>query len=181
MGNYFRKERQIVMFGLDGAGKTQLLYKFTTGETIRTNPTSTFEVETKQFDNQKLRVVNVGGHGHKVKYIWKHCICNVDAIIFVIDMSDVARMKCDDNKCDRCIYEAILLLMRSELMTNIPILIFANKQDLPNTYSSEKLEMLFDCSKLFEEHKWKIQPCSAINGNGIDEGFRWLIENMNQK
>jgi GTPase SAR1 family protein len=52
MGNFiatlfnFKKEARIIMIGLDGAGKTTILYKLQLGESVTTVPTIGFNVET---------------------------------------------------------------------------------------------------------------------------------------
>ena len=55
----------------------------------------------------------------------------------------------------------------------IPILIFANKMDLPNSMTH------LDVSNEIELHNitdrpWSIYACSAKNGKGIDDGMNWL-------
>lgn len=55
------KEMRILMVGLDGAGKTTVLYKLKLGEVITTIPTIGFNVETVQYKNISFTVWDVGG------------------------------------------------------------------------------------------------------------------------
>jgi ADP-ribosylation factor 1/2 len=43
------KEMRILMLGLDGAGKTTVLYKLKLGEVVQSVPTIGFNVETVQY------------------------------------------------------------------------------------------------------------------------------------
>lgn len=168
------------MFGLSGAGKTQLLYRFILNACIHTIPTIGFNSEEKEIGNQKLIIHDCGGCRRNMEKSWIYWIQDADAIIFVIDSADKERLRCLCNDCNDCIYEKMKYLIESKESKNLPILIFANKQDLILPYSAKELETIFDCEKLFNGHKWKIRQCSAINENcnDIDEGFKWLVDVM---
>ena len=49
------------MVGLDGAGKTTILYKLKLGEVTNTIPTVGFNVETVKYKNVSFNVWDVGG------------------------------------------------------------------------------------------------------------------------
>jgi ADP-ribosylation factor-like protein 1 len=70
MGNLFSslfsrlwgsKEVRILILGLDGAGKTTILYRLQLGEVVTTIPTIGFNVETVQYKNIKFQVWDLGG------------------------------------------------------------------------------------------------------------------------
>ena len=63
---------------------------------------------------------------------------------------------------------------------NIPVLILANKQDLPMALDVYKLEHLLGLKELGKEC-WHIQPTCAITGDGLEEGFSRLVEMMSGK
>jgi GTPase SAR1 family protein len=50
------KEMRILMLGLDGAGKSTILFKLKLGETINTIPTVGFNVETVKLKNTNFTV-----------------------------------------------------------------------------------------------------------------------------
>lgn len=59
-------------------------------------------------------------------------------------------------------------------MRNVPVVIIANKQDLPNSLS---------CSQLIDKlnlravkNKWFIQAACAINGDGVYESMQKMSE-----
>lgn len=51
-----QKERRILILGLDGAGKTTILYRLQVGEVVTTIPTIGFNVETLTYKNLKFQV-----------------------------------------------------------------------------------------------------------------------------
>ena len=57
------------------------------------------------------------------------------------------------------------------------ILIFANKQDLPGAKDINKLVQDYEFFKI-KNHIWHIQPCSALNGEGLVTGIKWLSEQL---
>merc|ERR1712002_765759 len=66
MGSYFRgllgsREMMILILGLDGAGKTTILYRLQAGEVVTTIPTIGFNVETVVYKNLKFQVWDLGG------------------------------------------------------------------------------------------------------------------------
>ncbi|CAG8576543.1 5891_t:CDS:2 [Dentiscutata erythropus] len=69
MGGYFssllarlwgEKEVRILILGLDGAGKTTILYRLQIGEVVTTIPTIGFNVETVTYKNIKFQVWDLG-------------------------------------------------------------------------------------------------------------------------
>lgn len=80
MGNIFqkllsrlfdKKEAWILMLGLDGAGKTTILFKLKIGEVVSSIPTIGFNVETVEYKNIKFTVWDVGGQD-SIRAMWKH-------------------------------------------------------------------------------------------------------------
>lgn len=75
------------MLGLDGAGKTTILFKLKLGEVVSSIPTIGFNVETVEYKNIKFTVWDVGGQD-SIRAMWKHYYQNADALIYVVDSSD---------------------------------------------------------------------------------------------
>lgn len=64
--SYFRgllgsREMRILILGLDGAGKTTILYRLQVGEVVVTIPTIGFNVEQVTYKNLKFQVWDLGG------------------------------------------------------------------------------------------------------------------------
>ena len=65
-----KKKTRILLLGLDGAGKTTILYKLKLGEYLTTIPTVGFNVETVEYKNLTMTIWDVGGHT-SIRKIWK--------------------------------------------------------------------------------------------------------------
>ena len=56
------------------------------------------------------------------------------------------------------------------------ILVYANKQDLPESMKPEELqERLGLTLSGFRNRTWVVQPCCATTGDGLYEGLTWLM------
>ena len=168
--SYFSKhdELRILMFGLDAAGKTSILYMLKLGEIVTTIPTIGFNVETVAYGNLQLTTWDVGGRG-KIRPLWRHYYQNTSAIIFVIDSNDRERLSQASDELDQMINE--------DELKELPVLIFANKQDLPNCCTLDEMKEKLNLTKLDRTNRrWHLQPSSVMEKKGIDEGFKWLAD-----
>ena len=117
----------VAMLGLDSAGKSTVLYRMKFDQYVNTVPTVGFNCEKVKCTSGKAKGIcfniwDVGGQD-KVRPLWKSYTRNTDGIVFVVDSVDVERLE-----------EARLELLRTAKSTDnagVPILIVANKQDLP--------------------------------------------------
>lgn len=64
---------RILILGLDGAGKTTILYRLQVGEVVTTIPTIGFNVEQVTYKNLKFQVWDLGGQT-SIRYcnLWPH-------------------------------------------------------------------------------------------------------------
>jgi ADP-ribosylation factor protein 1 len=161
--NYFKKDTRILMLGLDGAGKSTILYKFKLGEKVDTIPTIGFNVETVTYKNINFTIWDVGGQ-EKIRPLWRHYYTNVHGLIYVIDSSDSERF-------NETVDELHHLVTQEELR-NVAILIFSNKQDLPNSCTISELKKML--GNILISKNYLIQPCIGTNGDGLYEGMEWL-------
>lgn len=72
-------------------------------------------------DGFKLNVWDIGGQ-REIRPYWKNYYDNTDGLVFVVDSSDDMRLKEATDE--------LLSLLQEEALANIPLLVFANKQDL---------------------------------------------------
>jgi len=117
------KEMRILMVGLDAAGKTTILYKLKLGQVVTTIPTIGFNVETVEYKNISFNVWDVGGQD-KIRRLWRHYYQQTQALIFVVDSND--RDRAEDAR------EELNKMLNEDEMRDAVLLVFANKQDLPN-------------------------------------------------
>ncbi|XP_028604673.2 E3 ubiquitin-protein ligase TRIM23 isoform X1 [Podarcis muralis] len=164
-----KMEIRVVTLGLDGAGKTTILFKLKQDEFMQPIPTIGFNVETVEYKNLKFTIWDVGGK-HKLRPLWKHYYLNTQAVVFVIDSSHRDRVSEAHN-------ELAKLLTEKELRDAL-LLIFANKQDVAGALSVEEVTELLSLHKLCCGRSWYIQGCDARSGMGLYEGLDWLSRHL---
>ncbi|XP_076810408.1 ADP-ribosylation factor 1-like [Clavelina lepadiformis] len=154
---------RVCMLGLDAAGKTTVLYKVKLNETVTTIPTIGFNVETvSPCKGLTLTIWDVGGQT-KIRQLWHHYYQNCNGLIYVIDSADGARF--DEAR------EELFGILNDDQMCRVPILVMANKQDLPGAASVSKIAEVLMLNTLKNGNQWHVQPCCATTGEGIVEGF----------
>ncbi|GFO37894.1 ADP-ribosylation factor 1 [Plakobranchus ocellatus] len=159
-----KKEMRVLMVGLDAAGKTTILYKLKLGEIVTTIPTIGFNVETVEYKNISFTVWDVGGQD-KIRPLWRHYFQNTQGLIFVVDSND--RERIGEAK------EEIMRMLNEDELRNAKLLVFANKQDLPNAMNAAEVTDKLGLHSL-RSRSWYIQAACATSGDGLYEGLDWL-------
>jgi len=164
------KEMRILMVGLDAAGKTTILYKLKLGEIVTTIPTIGFNVETVEYKNINFTVWDVGGQD-KIRPLWRHYFQNTQGLIFVVDSNDRERAT------EAC--EELSKMLNEDELRDAALLVFANKQDLPNAMSVAEITEKLGLHSL-RQRKWYIQSTCATSGDGLYEGLDWLSNTLSK-
>eukprot|EP00475_Leptophrys_vorax_P011666 TRINITY_DN1820_c0_g1_i4.p1 TRINITY_DN1820_c0_g1~~TRINITY_DN1820_c0_g1_i4.p1 ORF type:complete len:186 (-),score=42.12 TRINITY_DN1820_c0_g1_i4:59-616(-) len=166
------KEIKILMLGLDAAGKTTILYKLKLGEVNTTIPTIGMNVEMVKYKNITFIAWDTTGQGIRESY--RHCYDKANAIIFVVDSND--RERIDELEANwNCAARVLRKTLEEEQLKDAALLVFANKQDLPNAMSPNEVSERLKLHEL-DERVWFIQGTWANNGDGLYEGLDWLSE-----
>merc|ERR1711877_75099 len=142
-----KKEMRILMVGLDAAGKTTILYKLKLGEVVTTIPTIGFNVETVEYKNLSFTVWDVGGQD-KIRPLWRHYYQGTNGLIYVVDSND--RDRVEDAR------EELMKMLNEDEMRDAVLLVFANKQDLPNAMSPAEISEKMGLNSL-RHRQWYIQ------------------------
>ena len=156
---------KILMLGLDGAGKTTALYKLKLNEVVSTIPTIGFNVETVHpVRHVSFTVWDVGGQD-KIRPLWRHYFQGCEGLVFIVDSIDEERFAEARDE--------LSWILDSDEMAGVPLIVLANKQDLPNARSPSEVADKLGLPKL-RDRKWFIQATSAVTGSGIYEGMEKL-------
>jgi ADP-ribosylation factor protein 1 len=170
-GLFGKKEMRILMVGLDAAGKTTILYKLKLGEIVTTIPTIGFNVETVEYKNISFTVWDVGGQD-KIRPLWRHYFQNTQGIIFVVDSNDRERISEAREELQR--------MLNEDELRDALLLVFANKQDLPNAMNAAEITDKLGLHGL-RQRTWFIQAACATSGDGLYEGLEWLSANIKRR
>merc|ERR1712088_205371 len=149
---FAKKQMRILMVGLDAAGKTTIL----------------FNVETVEYKNISFTVWDVGGQD-KIRPLWRHYFQNTQGLIFVVDSNDRERI-------GEARDELMRMLGEDELREAV-LLVFANKQDLPNAMNAAEITDKLGLHSL-RNRNWYIQATCATSGDGLYEGLDWLSNQL---
>nr|XP_056706207.1 ADP-ribosylation factor-like protein 14 [Euleptes europaea] len=160
------KQAQILMLGLDSAGKSTLLYKMKFNDVFLTFPTVGFNVEMIETgENLALTVWDVGGQ-HKMRTAWSNYLENADCLVYIVDSTD--RQRLDESK------KELELILKNDRVKNVPLIVLANKQDLPGALDAEEITRRFNMKKHCHDRNWYVQPCCALTGDGVSEALQKL-------
>lgn len=168
---YGKRDCRILMVGLDAAGKTTILYKLKLGEVVTTIPTIGFNVETVEYKNINFTVWDVGGQD-KIRPLWRHYYQNTQGLIFVVDSNDRDRITEARDE--------LMKMLQEDEMRDAILLVFCNKQDLPNAMSAAEVTEKLQLNTL-RNRQWYIQSTCATSGDGLFEGFDWLTAAVGKK
>jgi len=168
---YGKRDCRILMVGLDAAGKTTILYKLKLGEVVTTIPTIGFNVETVEYKNINFTVWDVGGQD-KIRPLWRHYYQNTQGLIFVVDSNDRDRVTEARDE--------LMKMLQEDEMREAILLVFCNKQDLPNAMSAAEVTEKLQLNTL-RNRQWYIQSTCATSGDGLFEGFDWLTAAVGKK
>ncbi|CAK5062095.1 unnamed protein product [Meloidogyne enterolobii] len=183
-GLFGKKEMRILMVGLDAAGKTTILYKLKLGEIVTTIPTIGFNVETVEYRNISFTVWDVGGQD-KIRPLWRHYFQNTQGflsyflsklifkgLIFVVDSND--RERAGEAR------EELMRMLAEDELRDAVLLVFANKQDLPNAMNAAEVTDKLGLHTL-RNRNWYIQATCATSGDGLYEGLDWLSNQLKNR
>lgn len=166
-----KTEMRILMVGLDGAGKTTILYKFKLGEVVTTIPTIGFNVETVEYKNISFTMWDVGGQS-KIRPLWRHYYLGTNGLIYVVDSND--RERIEDAR------EELHKMLSEQEMADAVVLVLANKQDLPNALPAAEISEKLGLNCL-RHRQWFIQSACGTNGDGLYEGIDWLSRTLSAR
>ncbi|KAG6405676.1 hypothetical protein SASPL_133268 [Salvia splendens] len=149
---FAKKEMRILMVGLDAAGKTTILYKLKLGEIVTTIPTIGFNVETVEYKNISFTVWDVGGQD-KIRPLWRHYFQNTQGLIFVVDSNDRDRVVEARDELHR--------MLNEDELRDAVLLVFANKQDLPNAMNAAEITDKLGLHSLRQRHWYTFLSCTS--------------------
>ena len=97
---------------------------------------------------------------------------NTQGIIFVVDSNDRDRV----NEAR----DELLRMLNEDELREALLLVFANKQDLPNAMNAAEITDKLGLHSL-RQRQWYIQATCATSGDGLYEGLEWLSSNLKRK
>ncbi|KAK6625411.1 ADP-ribosylation factor protein 1 [Polyplax serrata] len=171
-----KDEYCILILGLDNAGKTTYLEvaktKFTKNyKGMNPNKITTtvgLNIGEITTGGVKLNFWDLGGQ-EELQSLWDKYYAESHAVIYIVDSSDRDRIL--ESK------EAFDKMIASEALKDVPLLVLANKQDIPDCMGVRDVKPIFNQNAhLIGRRDCMVMPISALNGDGIDEGIHWIVD-----
>ncbi|GAC73590.1 GTP-binding ADP-ribosylation factor Arf1 [Moesziomyces antarcticus T-34] len=97
---------------------------------------------------------------------------NTHGIIFVVDSNDRERVSEAREELQR--------MLNEDELRDALLLVFANKQDLPNAMNAAEITDKLGLHSL-RQRQWFIQATCATSGDGLYEGLEWLSTNLKRR
>ncbi|XP_057517854.1 ADP-ribosylation factor 1-like [Amaranthus tricolor] len=110
--------------------------------------------------------------GFQIRPLWRHYFQNTQELIFVVDSNDRDRVVEARDELHR--------MLNEDELRDAVLLVFSNKQDLPNAMNAAEITDKLGLHSLRQRH-WYIQSMCATSGEGLYEGLDWLSNNIVSK
>lgn len=163
------KEMRILMVGLDNSGKTTIVLHINGEDTSVISPTLGFNIRTINYQKYTLNIWDVGGQ-KTIRSYWRNYFEETDGLVWVVDSSDIRRL-------DDCRME-LHNLLKEERLSGSSLLVLANKQDIKGALTPDEITKVLKLDALDKTRHWEIVGCSAYTGQGLKEGFDWLVQDI---
>merc|ERR1711865_418713 len=124
------KEARILVLGMGNAGKTTILKKLSEEDITHIMPTQGFNIKSLVHEGFKLNVWDIGGQ-KTIRPYWSNYFESTDALVYVIDSSDARRLEESSKELKE--------LLAEDKLRGVPLLVFANKQDLLQAEPAEEI------------------------------------------
>jgi len=171
MGGGSSKQAVIIVIGLDGSGKSCITYQMTTGRCVHTIPTIGCNTDEVIKHGMRLNLWDLSGDP-KTRALWRHHYVCSDAVFFVVDSTDHARM----DEAVECLYQT--LEDAQDELESAPLVLLCNKQDLDGAMPAPLIAEKFDLENRVFDRYFYCQACSCRTGEGIQEALAWVVKTL---
>ena len=162
------KEIQVILVGLDNAGKTSVLYRMQLGQVLSTMPTIGFSNERLTYGDMKIHALDIGGQT-TLRQFWNSYYKHTDVVLFVVDGTDTDRMATCRNE--------LMQLVSDPALANSTIAILVNKCDAAHYQPIQETKQMLSVGTIKQKH-CRVFETSALTGDGLSGVLDWITERM---
>ncbi|XP_072257098.1 ADP-ribosylation factor-like protein 10 [Pyxicephalus adspersus] len=146
-------DRQILVLGLDGAGKSSIIHALSTN-TTRSSSAPTHGFNTAQILSQGFRIelLEVGG-SQNLRTYWNQYLKNAHIMVFVVDSTDDKRLQLARHELHRLLEEA----------PELPLMVLANKQDCQSAIDISAIHSELSLHRIQGQREVLLLATSAVH------------------
>eukprot|EP00475_Leptophrys_vorax_P045516 TRINITY_DN9471_c0_g1_i1.p1 TRINITY_DN9471_c0_g1~~TRINITY_DN9471_c0_g1_i1.p1 ORF type:complete len:236 (+),score=45.22 TRINITY_DN9471_c0_g1_i1:108-815(+) len=198
LGFMSSNRKEILVTGLPWAGKSALMQKIVYGEQPFPVNQGGSASQSNEFYSMRFKELTLNFKAISGKRLIQICrgnagemdfLAGYDAIVIVIDSVDKMRMtrasgdhnsgdmeEDDDENATGILTasEVIRTVVSVEGAQPVPVLLLANKQDLPGSLTTTQIARIVKLSTSVTYRDCAVVGTSAVTGNGIPEALDWL-------
>uniref|UniRef100_A0A0R3S5Q7 ADP-ribosylation factor-like protein 8B n=1 Tax=Elaeophora elaphi TaxID=1147741 RepID=A0A0R3S5Q7_9BILA len=128
---FWKEEMELTLVGLQNSGKTTFVNVIESGQfTEDMIPTVGFNMRKITKGNVTIKLWDIGGQP-RFRSMWERYCRGVNAIIFMVDAADKDKLEASRNELSQ--------LLDKPQLDSIPVLVLANKKDLPGALDERQL------------------------------------------
>ncbi|CAH8356950.1 unnamed protein product [Eruca vesicaria subsp. sativa] len=144
-------EPRIMFFGLFFTGKSSILHQLKTGEALSKNmPTIGFECGSVKYKNSSFSFFEIEGRSlYREISIWKRYFEKASGFVYVVDSTDRKGIEEAKSFLYRVMDE-----MQGNVPDNAPVLVYANKHEVPGAMSASEISYKLDLASL-RQRNWQ--------------------------
>jgi ADP-ribosylation factor-like protein 8 len=169
---FWKQEMELTLVGLQNSGKTTLVNVIASGQFKEDMiPTVGFNMKKVTKGNVTIKLWDIGGQP-RFRSMWERYCRGVNAIVYVVDSAD--REKFETTKKE--LHE----LIAKPPLANIPLLVLANKNDLPDAASDQEIIETLGLKEIKDGREVCCYSISAKNNVNIDKTLEWLCNHSSK-
>ncbi|EFO26565.1 ADP-ribosylation factor-like protein 8B-A [Loa loa] len=164
---FWKEEMELTLVGLQNSGKTTFVNVIASGQfTEDMIPTVGFNMRKITKGNVTIKLWDIGGQP-RFRSMWERYCRGVNAIIFMVDAADEDKLEASRNELSQ--------LLDKPQLDSIPVLVLANKKDLPGALDERQLIERMDLSAI-QNREICCYSISCKEKDNIDITLQWLIQ-----
>ena len=130
-------------------------------------------METVEYKDYSWTMWDTGGKSG-LRPLIRHYYQNMKGIIFVVDSTDRDRIDGEQDSAgppkNYSAKETLHMLLEENELKDAHVLVYANKQDLPNAMTAEEVAERLGLNRMKDRH-WYVVPCCGVSGEGLYKGL----------
>lgn len=169
------QQGKLLVIGLEKAGKTSLLNALQEKGQFADREAPTLGVNIVQLVLKQMGLVAYDVGGQKfLRDRWFTTLKNPNAIVFVVDIAEEATDRWQE-VCTE--FDRVIDFIHEHDLDAVPLLVAGNKTDLTDEVTPDELARRLGMDQL-EENPKRCVIMSAKTGEGVRDGFQWLVSEI---